>query len=92
MYFFPCILNNTPAGKKRRLTIIECGNDMNTMIDVAKVADLVSGQGHIVGTCSFIRNRYKPILRFVCDLQIRCGFVEWCGFVNRNSNRFFFFL
>ena len=30
------------VGKKRRLTIIECGNDMNTMIDVAKVADLVS--------------------------------------------------
>ena len=30
------------AGKKRRLTIIECGNDLNTMIDVAKVADLVS--------------------------------------------------
>jgi len=30
-------------GKKRRLTIIECSNDMNMMIDVAKVADLVSG-------------------------------------------------
>jgi len=29
------------AGKKRRLTLIECGNDMNTMIDVAKAADLV---------------------------------------------------
>lgn len=29
------------AGKKRRLTIIECGNDLNTMIDIAKVADLV---------------------------------------------------
>ena len=28
-------------GKKRRLTIIECGNELNTMIDVAKVADLV---------------------------------------------------
>lgn len=28
-------------GKKRRLTIIECGNDMNMMIDMAKVADLV---------------------------------------------------
>ena len=29
------------AGKKRRLTILECSNDVNTMIDVAKVADLV---------------------------------------------------
>lgn len=30
------------SGKKRRLTIIECGCDVNTMIDLAKVADLVS--------------------------------------------------
>ncbi|XP_067876385.1 ribosome biogenesis protein BMS1 homolog [Heterodontus francisci] len=29
------------TGKKRRLSIIECGNDMNSMIDLAKVADLV---------------------------------------------------
>ena len=30
------------SGKKRRLTLIECaGNDINAMIDVAKVADLV---------------------------------------------------
>ncbi|ORY95061.1 hypothetical protein BCR43DRAFT_495075 [Syncephalastrum racemosum] len=29
------------SGKKRRLTFIECSNDMNSMIDVAKVADLV---------------------------------------------------
>lgn len=29
------------SGKKRRLTFIECTNDMNSMIDVAKVADLV---------------------------------------------------
>ncbi|XP_072138476.1 ribosome biogenesis protein BMS1 homolog isoform X1 [Mobula birostris] len=29
------------AGKKRRLSIIECGNDINSMIDLAKVADLV---------------------------------------------------
>ena len=28
-------------GKKRRLTFIECGNDINTMVDVAKTADLV---------------------------------------------------
>lgn len=29
------------SGKKRRLSIIECGCDINTMIDLAKVADLV---------------------------------------------------
>ena len=31
------------SGKKRRLTFIECagGNDINSMIDIAKVADLV---------------------------------------------------
>ncbi|XP_071445723.1 ribosome biogenesis protein BMS1 homolog [Hetaerina americana] len=29
------------SGKKRRLTIIECNNDINCMIDIAKVADLV---------------------------------------------------
>ena len=28
------------TGKKRRITIIECPNDMNAMCDVAKVADL----------------------------------------------------
>lgn len=28
-------------GKKRRLTFLECGNDMNSMIDVGKIADLV---------------------------------------------------
>ncbi|CDQ78823.1 unnamed protein product [Oncorhynchus mykiss] len=29
------------SGKKRRLNFIECSNDINTMIDLAKVADLV---------------------------------------------------
>ncbi|CAH1795459.1 unnamed protein product [Owenia fusiformis] len=29
------------SGKKRRITIIECNNDINSMIDIAKVADLV---------------------------------------------------
>nr|CAD7429655.1 unnamed protein product [Timema monikensis] len=29
------------SGKKRRLTIVECNNDINSMIDIAKVADLV---------------------------------------------------
>lgn len=30
------------SGKKRRLTFIECINDINSMIDIAKIADLVS--------------------------------------------------
>lgn len=29
------------TSKKRRLTFIECNNDINSMIDIAKVADLV---------------------------------------------------
>ncbi|XP_078577758.1 ribosome biogenesis protein BMS1 homolog isoform X2 [Branchiostoma floridae x Branchiostoma japonicum] len=29
------------SGKKRRLTLFECGNDISSMIDIAKVADLV---------------------------------------------------
>ncbi|KAJ3398596.1 Glycoside hydrolase 2 (Mannanase, beta-galactosidase), partial [Chytridiales sp. JEL 0842] len=29
------------SGKKQRLTFIECNNDLNSMIDIAKVADLV---------------------------------------------------
>ncbi|KAK7690130.1 hypothetical protein QCA50_006779 [Cerrena zonata] len=29
------------SGKKKRITFIECNNDMNSMIDVGKVADLV---------------------------------------------------
>ncbi|KIL67991.1 hypothetical protein M378DRAFT_122310 [Amanita muscaria Koide BX008] len=29
------------TGKKRRLTFIECNNDINSMIDVGKIADLV---------------------------------------------------
>lgn len=28
-------------GKKRRITFIECNNDINCMIDLAKVCDLV---------------------------------------------------
>lgn len=29
------------SGKKRRITLMECNNDINSMIDVAKIADLV---------------------------------------------------
>lgn len=34
------------SGKKRRLTFMECNNDINSMIDLAKVADLVRTQEH----------------------------------------------
>lgn len=30
------------SGKHRRLTLFECSNDLTSMIDIAKVADLVS--------------------------------------------------
>lgn len=29
------------AGKRRRLTFVECNNDLNSMIDIGKIADLV---------------------------------------------------
>ena len=29
------------SGKKRRITFIECNNDVNAMIDLAKIVDLV---------------------------------------------------
>ena len=29
------------SGKKRRVTFVECNNDLNSMIDIGKVADLV---------------------------------------------------
>ena len=29
------------SGKKKRITFIECNNDLNSMIDIGKVADLV---------------------------------------------------
>ena len=29
------------SGKRRRLTFTECSNDLNSMIDIGKVADLV---------------------------------------------------
>lgn len=29
------------AGKNKRITFVECNNDLNAMIDIAKVVDLV---------------------------------------------------
>ena len=38
------------SGKKQRLTFFECNNDLNSMIDIGKVADLVSSakRAHII--------------------------------------------
>lgn len=55
------------AGKKRRLTILECSNDINMMIDVAKVADLVRG-----GPPSFVRS-VRSLFFFCCPLGIAVG-------------------
>ena len=30
-----------PAGKKRRLTLTECGNDINSMMDMGKITDMI---------------------------------------------------
>jgi ribosome biogenesis protein BMS1 len=29
------------SGKTRRITFVECGNDLNSMVDLGKVVDLV---------------------------------------------------
>lgn len=36
-----CDPRNLILGKRRRITLIECNNDINSMIDIAKIADLV---------------------------------------------------
>lgn len=42
------LLLTMSLGKKRRLTLLECNNDINSMIDVAKIADLVSPHWQII--------------------------------------------
>jgi ribosome biogenesis protein BMS1 len=48
------------SGKKRRLTFVECNNDLNSMIDIGKIADLVllmidgSFGFEMVGTCDLL--------------------------------------
>uniref|UniRef100_A0A673LK33 BMS1 ribosome biogenesis factor n=1 Tax=Sinocyclocheilus rhinocerous TaxID=307959 RepID=A0A673LK33_9TELE len=49
------------SGKKRRLTFIECNNDINSMIDLAKVADLVSAGLHHLQL-----SKIKPLKFFFC--------------------------
>lgn len=50
---FQFLILHSVSGKKRRLTIIECGCDINTMIDLAKVADLVS-YWHVISAVVYI--------------------------------------
>ena len=42
------------SGKKRRITFVECNNDIYSMIDVAKIADLVLLIIGTVVTCRLI--------------------------------------
>ena len=48
------------TGKTRRLTLIECPNDMGAMVDIAKVADLVllmiDGSFGFEMVCTFTRS------------------------------------
>lgn len=58
-------------GKKRRLTLLECNNDINSMIDVAKIADLVSTRNLII---IFFFNFQPCIARFSNIIIIGCLF------------------
>ncbi|OZC09783.1 hypothetical protein X798_03186 [Onchocerca flexuosa] len=42
------------TGKTRRVTFVEVNNDLNSMIDIAKVADLVHGMPRIMGVLSHL--------------------------------------
>lgn len=51
------------AGKNRRLTFIECPNDLGAMVDLAKVADLVLLV--IDGSFGFEMVSYNTEIRFL---------------------------
>lgn len=53
-------------GKKLRITLIECNNDINSMIDLAKVADLVL----LLVDASF--GFEMEIFEFLNICQVRC--------------------
>lgn len=57
------------TGKKRRLTIVECGCDINMMIDLAKVADLVSQWGQ----CGFLMGTYSGVVSYVSHVEGKKG-------------------
>lgn len=68
--FFPRLFKSkififSLIGKKRRLTIIECGCDINMMIDLAKVADLVSHWGQH----GFLMGIYSNVVGYLSHVE-----------------------
>jgi ribosome biogenesis protein BMS1 len=51
------------SGKKRRLTLIECNNDLGSMIDIGKVADLVL----LMIDGSFGFEMVSPLATLLCE-------------------------
>lgn len=62
------------SGKKRRITLIECNNDINSMIDLAKVADLVL----LMIDASF--GFEMEIFEFLNICQVQLFIVAYCFF------------
>lgn len=86
------------SGRKRRITFIECRNDINSMIDVAKIADLVSRGfgntrqifrlGSTVNRCEIrFRNGNIRIFEYRTSLWFTThhGRVNTHGFVQENE-------
>ncbi|PKU38877.1 ribosome biogenesis protein hypothetical protein [Limosa lapponica baueri] len=61
------------SGKKRRLTIIECGCDINTMIDLAKVADLGAKLFYLSGMVhgEYQKQEIHNLGRFISVMKFR---------------------
>jgi len=55
------------SGKHRRLTLIECNNDITSMIDIAKVADLVSD----VCVCVLLPGSFREMEIFYFKIENR---------------------
>ena len=52
------------VGKKQRLTLIECNNDLGSMMDLAKVADLVC---YRVTICACIMSLCVLLFMSLCN-------------------------
>ncbi|NXF80024.1 BMS1 protein, partial [Sclerurus mexicanus] len=61
------------SGKKRRLTIIECGCDISTMIDLAKVADLGAKLFYLSGMVhgEYQKQEIHNLGRFISVMKFR---------------------
>ncbi|NXS63297.1 BMS1 protein, partial [Brachypteracias leptosomus] len=61
------------SGKKRRLTIIECGCDINMMIDLAKVADLGAKLFYLSGMVhgEYQKQEIHNLGRFISVMKFR---------------------